>query len=185
MKKVNVLMATGVLILGLTNTVYSQEPKEVGPVIKIGIIDGKRIFDEHPDSKKATALLKKELEEKQKEIDARSEEIRKLEKELNSNLLLSDDERAKKETEINEKKRAVVKYSQEAEEYLSHKEEELTKEITQKVYLFIEEIAKEKGINLIIENNYVLYADDNLDITEDVIEKMKKASLPKTEKPKK
>jgi len=184
MKKVSVLIVSGVLILGLTNTVYSQEPKEVDHVTKIGIIDGKRIFDEHPDSKKAMELLRKELGEKQKEIDTRSEEIKKLERELKSNLLLSDDERAKKETEINEKKKAVVKYSQDAEQYLSQKEEELTKEVTQKVYLLIEETAKEKGINLLIENNYVLYADDNLDITEDVIEKIK-ASLSKTEKPKK
>lgn len=168
MKKVSVLIVSGVLILGLVKIVYSQEG-----VPKIGIIDGKRIFNEHPDSKAATDLLKKELKEKQQEIDAHTEEIKKLEKNLKTNLLLSDAERAKKEKEIDEKKRAVLKYSQEAEEYLSEKEEELMTEITQKVYLLIKKVAQEKGISIILENNYVLYADDNLDITEDVLAKIK------------
>ncbi len=168
MKKVSVLIMSGVLILGLAKIVYSQEG-----IPKIGIIDGKRIFDEHPDSKAAKELLTKELKEKQKEINARTEEIKKLEKELKSNLLLSDEERAKKETEINEKKQTVLKYSQAAEEYLSGKEEELTNEITQKVYLLIKKVAQEKGISLILENNYVLYADDNLDITDDILERIK------------
>ncbi|MEW6095529.1 MAG: OmpH family outer membrane protein [bacterium] len=180
MKKVNVLIVSAVLILGLTNTVYSQEEKEANievgvkeEVNKIGVIDGRRIFDEYPESKKAKGLLVKELKEKQEEINTRTQEIEKLEEELKSNLLLSDEERAKKEKEINEKKRAVLKYSHEAEEYLSAKEEELTKEITQKVYLLIKQIAEEKGINIILENNYVLYVDDSLDITEDVIAKIK------------
>lgn len=168
MKKVSVLIMSGVLILGLAKIVYSQED-----VLKIGIIDGKRIFNEHPDSKAATDLLKKELKEKQQEIDARTEEIKKLENNLKANLLLSDVERSKKEKEIDEKKKAVLKYSQEAEEDLSEKEEKLMTEITQKVYLLIKKVAQEKGINIILGNNYVLYADDNMDITEDVLAKFK------------
>jgi outer membrane protein len=191
MKKVNVLLASGVLILALTNTVFSQEKEEPEEVVvretgtKIGIIDGRRIFEEHPDSKAATELLKKELNERQEEINARTEEIRKLEEDLKTNLLLSDEERAKREKEINEKKRAVLKYSQEAEEYLSKKEEELTKEITRKVYLLIKEVAQEKGIDIILENNYVLYADDSLDITEDIITKIKSMSKKEEQKEKK
>lgn len=188
MKKVNVLGVCGVLILALTNTVFSQEKGKLETVIenggiKIGIIDGRRIFEAHPDSKSAQELLKKELNERQKKIDAYSEEIRRLEGELKSNLLLSDEERAKKEGEINEKKRAVLKYGQEAEEYLAQKEEELTKQITEKVYWLIKQVAQQKGINIILESNYVLYADDNLDITEEVIAKIKSIPKKETKKP--
>lgn len=189
MKKVSMLIVSGILILGLSKIVYAQpkeeEPKEAEvkeDVVKIRVIDGKRIFDEYPDSKEAKELLVKELKKRQQEINARTEEIKKLEEELKSNLLLSDEERAKKESEINEKKRAVLKYSQEAEEYLSEKEEELTKEITQKIYLLIQQIAKEKGISIILENNYVLYVDEKLDITEDIIAKIK--AMPKKEESK-
>jgi len=178
MKKVSLLMVSGVLILELVNPVYSQgkEPTEVGvkeKVIKIGVIDGKRIFDEYPESQKAKELLLKELKVKQEEIDARSKEIKKLEEELKSNLLLSGEERANIEEEINKKKQETLKFSSQAEEYLTAKEEELTKKITQKIYLLIKQIAEEKGINIILENNYVLYADDSLDITDEVIGKIK------------
>jgi Skp family chaperone for outer membrane proteins len=47
------------------------------------------------------------------------------------------------------------------------------------VYLLIKEVAQEKGIDIILENNYVLYADESLDITEDIIAKIK--SMPKKE----
>lgn len=162
-------MVSGILILGLTNMVYSQEKGVPTSVPKIGVIDGRRIFDEHPDAKKAKEQLVKELKAKQKEIQFMTSEIDKLESDVQSNLLLSDEERAKMETEIDKKKQAAQKYSQEAEAYLSGKEEELTKQITEKVYLLIKQVAQEKGITVVLENNYVLYADEGLDITEDVV----------------
>ncbi|MFH1561994.1 MAG: OmpH family outer membrane protein [Nitrospirota bacterium] len=169
MKKVSVLVVSGILILGLAKMVYSQETGVQASVTKIGVIDGRRIFDEHPDAKKAKEQLVKELKVKQKEITAMSSEIEKLENDIQSNLLLSDEERAKMETEIDKKKQAAMKYSQEAEAYLSNKEEELTKQITEKVYLLIKQVAQEKGVTVVLENNYVLYADEGLDITEDVL----------------
>lgn len=176
MKKVNVLMAGGVLILGLTNPVYSQEENFEKVGTKIGIIDATTIFEEHPDYKKANDVYFKEVKEKQEEINARTKEIRKLEDELKSNLLLSDEERAKKETQINEKKQAVLKYSQEAEEYLTQREEELKKQITQSVIQIIKKTAQEQDIDIVLESNYVLYADDTLDITDEVIAKIKAMS---------
>ncbi len=172
MKKVSLLMVSGILILGWANMVYSQESNVPTSVSKIGVIDGKRIFDEHPDAKKAKEQLIKELKAKQKEINAMSAEIEKLEGDIQSNLLLSDDERAKMETEVDKKKQLALKYSQEAEAYLTGKEEELTKQITEKVYLLIKQTAQEKGLSVVLENNYVLYAEDNLDITEDVLAKI-------------
>ncbi|MDI6736353.1 MAG: OmpH family outer membrane protein [bacterium] len=169
MKKVSVLMVSGILILGLANVVYSQESGVSRSVYKIGIIDGKRIFEEHPDAKKAKEQLIKELKQKQKEINAMSAEIEKLEEDIESNLLLSDEERARMETKVDKKKQAALKYSQEAETYLNDKEEELTRQITEKVYLLIKQIAQEKGLSVVLENNYVLYAEDNLDITGDVL----------------
>ncbi|MEW6617974.1 MAG: OmpH family outer membrane protein [bacterium] len=177
MKKVTILMLSGLLILGVSKIVYSQEEEVLSQKIpKVGIVDGRRIFEEHPEAKKAQELLKKELNERKKELENRSKEIRKLEESMKSNLLLSDEERAKIEKEIDKKKEEAMTYSQEAEEYLNEKEEELTKGITEKVYQLIKVTAQEKGIDIILENNYVLYADETLDITEDVIAKIKPKS---------
>ncbi|MEW6607600.1 MAG: OmpH family outer membrane protein [bacterium] len=181
MKKVTILMLSGLLILGLSKIVYSQEEEVLSQKIpNIGVVDGKRIFEEHPEAKKAQELLKKELNERKKELETRSKEIRRLEESLKSNLLLSDEERAKIEKEIDKKKEEAIKYSQEAEEYLNEKEEELTRGISEKIYRLIKVTAQEKGIDIILENNYVLYADETLDITDDVIAKFK--PKPATEK---
>ncbi|MBU0567483.1 OmpH family outer membrane protein [bacterium] len=142
--------------------------------IKIAFVDATKIFDEFPETEKATQALNEEVKVKREKIDQLQSEIERMQEKLATNPLLREEERKKQQEAIERKKQELARVAEEARQSLGEKEQALTKRIIDKITKTIEAIAKEKGIDLVVEKNSIVYGNERLDITKEVIERLKK-----------
>lgn len=145
--------------------------------INIAFIDSQMAFDSHPDSKKAREILKNEIERGNLEIRIREKEIIKLQEELKKPL--SEEAKRRKEATIQAKIEELQNYQQEAAEALANKRKELEDEINLKIKKVIKDIAKNKKIDLVIDKDVIVYGENFLDITDEVVKEIKEVEKEK------
>lgn len=166
MKKIVLMAAVSTL---LASTVHAAE-------MKIGFVDMQKAVQSTDSGKKAKKDLEGEFEKKKKELQAKEGDLKKMGEDLEKKKsVLSEEALAKKQAEFQEemmKYREVVGKSQMD---LQKKERDLTQPILDKMRRVIEKVAKDKGYNMVLENNaMVLFASKDNDLTEDVIKAFEK-----------
>ncbi|MBU1261369.1 OmpH family outer membrane protein [bacterium] len=149
----------GVMLLGLQ-----------GWGMNIAFIDSQKVFNGHPETKNASEVLNKEVEQRQTELKVTEEEILAMREELSKPL--SEEARRRKEATIKVKLEELEKSRQSALSALEEKRTKLEAEINRKIYEAIETLAKEKGIDLVLDKNSVIYGTQTFEITDEIIEKM-------------
>ena len=161
-----------VLGLALGGSAYAEE-------MKIGTVDMQRALQSTDAGKKARAELEKEFNAKKKDLQSEEASIKKMGEEFKKqSLVLSDEARAKKQGEIQER---IMKFQQktaESQGEIQTKERELTEPLLTKLRAVITEMAKSKGYNVILEKseNTVLYSQEKDDLTNEVISAFNKQS---------
>ncbi len=138
--------------------------------MNIAFIDSQKVFNSHPETKKASETLNKEVEQKQTELKVAEEEILSMREELTKPL--SEEARRRKEATIKVKLEELEKSRQSALSELSEKRTKLEEGINKKIYEAIETLAKEKGIDLILDKNSVIYGTPTSEITDEIIERV-------------
>ena len=136
----------------------------------IAFIDSQKVFNSHPETKNASEVLNKEVEQRQTELKVAEEEILAMREELTKPL--SEDARRRKEATIKVKLEELEKSRQSALSALEEKRIKLEAGINRKIYESIEAIAKEKGIDLVLDKNSVIYGIPTSEITDEIIERM-------------
>ena len=136
----------------------------------IAFIDSQKVFNSHPETKNASEVLNKEVEQRQTELKVAEEEILAMREELTKPL--SEDARRRKEATIKVKLEELEKSRQSALSALDEKRIKLEAGINRKIYEAIEAIAKEKGIDLVLDKNSVIYGIPTSEITDEIIERM-------------
>ena len=136
----------------------------------IAFIDSQKVFNSHPETKNASKVLNKEVEQRQTELKVAEEEILAMREELTKPL--SEDARRRKEATIKVKLEELEKSRQSALSALDEKRIKLEAGINRKIYEAIEAIAKEKGIDLVLDKNSVIYGIPTSEITDEIIERM-------------
>jgi outer membrane protein len=140
--------------------------------IDVAFVDAQKVFDAHPKTKEAKELLNKEIEEKNEEIKVMEEEILSLKEELTQPI--SEDARRRKEALIRVKIEKLERFHKETLSAIEEKRRELEEEINVEIYDAIKAVAEERGIDLVLDKNSILYGKPGFDITEDVIKSFEK-----------
>ncbi|MDI6751273.1 MAG: OmpH family outer membrane protein [bacterium] len=138
--------------------------------MNIAFIDSQKVFSSHPETRNASEALNKEVEQKQTELKVAEEEILAMREELTKPL--SEEARRRKEATIKVKLEKLEKSRQSALSSLEEKRTKLEAEINKKIYEAIEVLAKEKGIDLILDKNSVIYGTPTSEITDEIIERV-------------
>jgi outer membrane protein len=150
--------------------------------LKVGYIDSRRVLLEYPEAVEAQGKFDTELQVWQEEAEAKRQEIEELERELEAQkLLLSDETRGEKESEIEQKKLEMTRFFDEIwgeEGKAARRNLELTKGIVEKVNEVLEEIGEEEGYDLIMDAaaGGIVFASEGLDLTGRVLEELGKES---------
>lgn len=146
---------------------------------KYAFVDTEYILNNIPSYTAAQNKLDEISIEWQKEIEAKYAEIDRLYKNYQAEkVLLSEENRTKKEQEIIKKEREVKKLQNEyfsQEGALFKKREELIKPIQDEVYNAVKEIANENGYAVIFDTASgptVLYSNPRYDISDEVLQKL-------------
>ena len=139
-----------------------------------GEVDLQRAINETEEGRKAKDNLKKLFESRQKGLDAKQEQLKKLKEEIESqkNVLARDVLEKKVESyqsQLVELQQVYVDYQRE----LAEKEGELTKVIIERMEKILRRIGQTDGYALIVERNEsgVIFAPTNLDLTDVVIQR--------------
>lgn len=145
---------------------------------KIAVVDMQKALQTVDAGKKAKAQLEKEVETRKKDFDAEKASISKMGEEFKKqSLVMSDEARAKKQQELQERIMKLQEKGAQTEQELRAKEQQLTQPILTKLRTIITDEAKKKGYSMVLEKseNTVLFSQDKDDLTQDVIAAYNKA----------
>jgi len=106
------------------------------------------------------------VKEKQDALLAMKQDIEK------QAVLLSDDAKAQKSREYQQKVKELERFTKDIQEELQQKDADFTKQILSEIFEVIDRIGKEGGYDVILEKteSSLLYASDQADLTQQVID---------------
>lgn len=156
----------------LTASVFATAPAFAEA--KFAAIRSNELVQQSPQFKTGQEKMKQEFERRANDLEAEAkkfgEDVKAFQKEAE---LLSAADRAKKEKDLNTRKIDLEYKSRQFQEERTTRERQLFAEMMGKIKTVIEQVAKEKGISLVIENP--VYAEPGLDITEEVLKRLQAA----------
>ena len=140
---------------------------------KIGFVDLQRALNEVDEGKAAKALLKKDFDEKQKQLDGKKAEFDKLQADLEKQaVVMSDAAKKDKATELDRRARELQGLFMQLQKDLSDRERDATKGIYDRMAVIVREIAEAEGFSVVLEKNAgLIYAPTSLDLTNELIRK--------------
>ncbi len=140
--------------------------------VKIAIVNIQKVITSIGEGKSVMQTLEKSFKSKQKEIKAEEDAIKKLQQDYQKqSSLLSDKANATKEDEIRKNIASLQIKTMEYNNNIQNQEKELKKPILEKLKPVIDNVSKKKEVALTFEasSSPVVYAQKQVDITEDVI----------------
>lgn len=146
--------------------------------LKIGVINLNRALNESAAGERSKKILLSAKSQKENELRAKEEELKKLREEMQGNIMLTKEARDRKEQDLRERERQLRREVQKAQQELQEQERKLTESIFVELRTVMETYAKDKGFDLILEENasqvILFHKVPFIDITDDVIERYNK-----------
>ena len=146
---------------------------------KFAMVDMEYIMKNIPSYETANDQLNQISKKWQSEVDAQMQDVQKMYKNYQTELVfLSDDMKTKREEEIVTKEKAVQDLKRKyfgPEGELFKKRQSLMKPIQDEVYTAIQEISKEKDLDLVFDKSSamsVIFTSPKLDISDSVLQKL-------------
>ncbi|MEW6456116.1 MAG: OmpH family outer membrane protein [Acidobacteriota bacterium] len=149
--------------------------------IKIAVVNSGRILEESIPGKEVVAQLKNFSEQKQKEINTKSQELQRLRDRLaTQRFSLSPDAQEKLANEIEQKDTALKRLMEDAQRDFDSLQAKLFTKIQNEVTPIISNLGKEKGYAIVFDLRGlpIIYYDEKIDITDEVIKRYNQSKAP-------
>ena len=160
------LFAFVLFLVCVSPSVYAQD-------IRLGFVNTAQIMNEAPQADAARERLKNEFKSRDEKIVALQNDLKALEEEINKNSpIMSNDVLNKSERKVVSLKRDIKRAKEEFNEDLNIRRNEELAKLQKQVYETIVAVAKEKNYDVILGDS-VLFASKRVDLTGQVIEKLK------------
>lgn len=146
-----------------------------GADARIAFVNSNEVLERAPQAEYARTLLQSEFAPRDAQLVAEQQKLHSQEERLvRDAMAMSDEERRRLEREVTTLQRVVKRARDEFNEDLNIRRNEEFARLQREVAKVIVEVAKESGYDLVLENG-VVYASDRIDITGQVIERLKKS----------
>ncbi len=141
--------------------------------IKIGVVDLGNLIENAPQVKDAASRIEKEFAPREKELLALQRDIKSKEEKLATDgAIMSDTERGKLERDLVTMKRDFKRANDEfREDYNIRRNEEFAK-MQRLVIETSQKVAQENNYDLLLTEG-IVYANDRVNITDDVLDRLK------------
>jgi outer membrane protein len=141
-------------------------------VAKIGTVNFQKIFENSTAGKAVKTEINAQGQRMEQDLKAKGEEIKALEKRLGDDAgVMSkearEEQRWEYERKIDEVKALKKKYDRQIQEMQMQKVNSVRQEVLQ----LIQEYGKKEGYLLIVEDVNVVYAPQNLDLTDEIVKR--------------
>ncbi len=160
------LASIGILALSLfliTGSAYAEE--------KLAYVDLSQLFDGYDKAKEYDKILDKEQKVYEKEREAKLEEVKKLQERLS---LLSEEERQAQRSKLEEKITQLQEFDRSSTQDLRKHRDEKVQEIFKDINDIIDNYAKKQGITFVLDKRALIYINNNLDITKQILKILNK-----------
>jgi outer membrane protein len=163
-----------VLMIGLSTLVANAQT----PGVKVGYADVEYIFSQMPESKAIDAELQTLQTQLKKQYDNKVAEFQKKYQEYTAyGANVPEAVRKNSETELQQIQQNIQKLEQDSQTELQRKQIALMEPVYAKVGKAIEDVAKENGFQLVLNNqisglDVILFGDEKLDVSDLVLKKM-------------
>lgn len=142
---------------------------------KIGVIDMRAALFSSEAAKQFTDKMVSQYKQQDLEVRAVGEEGQRMEMRLkNDAAIMSDSERAKLASDLEEKIQEYKYLKTRLDKALAEKRNEFLTDSRPRLDTVINEIVKEAGLSVLLPREAALYIDESLDYTEKAIEKLNK-----------
>lgn len=142
--------------------------------MRLGYVDAARLLDEAPQAKDATNRLKDEFASREEEIAVAQDKIKRLEEGLQRDgAVMSEEERKKQTLDILSRKRELRRMQDEFREDVNIRRNDAIGNLQALIKQTIEEIGSAQKFDLIFFDG-IAYANSALDITDQVLDGLKK-----------
>jgi outer membrane protein len=153
--------------------------------LKIAYVDSRRIFAEAPGADAARNAISQEMARYQARAQAMSDSLDVMVADYQKqSVLLSPDEKKKREEAIRQRQQALNQRAQFMQEEAQNKQTELMDPVMKKVEAVIETVRKEGGYAIIFDaaSQAMVSADSTLDLTNQVLTRLKAQTSESTAK---
>lgn len=170
MRKI-VLVAVAVLFAAGCMLPCSALAKEY----KIAFIDLAKVFDEYSKTKQADKTMAEKGKTKEAERVKFVEDVRKLREELTGKqALLNEKAKAEKQAAIDQKIKDLQEFDRKAREELIKQRNDTVGEILKDIEKVVTDYAKQDGYDVVLNSRMLLYGNEQLDLTGEVIKRLNK-----------
>jgi outer membrane protein len=141
---------------------------------KIGYVNLQAAMNDVEEGKAAKAELKKEFDQKQRVLDDKQNELKKLKEDLDKQaIVMSEETKREKQMDFERRVMEVQQLFVKLQQELAEREREKMKVIIDKMELVIKEIAEAGGFAYVFEqqNAGILYAPANDNLTPELVRK--------------
>jgi len=139
---------------------------------RIGVFDSQPVWQQTEEGKKMQAQLAAFRDSKLAEINAREAELGKLREKLRSQeVSLSDDKKNQMLKEIDQKTIDLKRLNDDASREMQSQFGDSRDQFQKELFEVVEALGKEKKYTLILEKSIVVYSDNVVDITPEVVTK--------------
>ena len=169
MRRVTLMLMT--MLLGASALPASS----LKDIIKPGVVDMTRLFDEYASKSKAAQDLREKKAKFAAEVRQQAELIKKMEQELKGLLAgMSDSEKRRRIAEIEFKKAELTRLIAQRNNELATEEKDLSKPILKDIYEAIRAVANKQGVKIVFDaRSQIAYHDISLDLTDLVLNRLR------------
>lgn len=165
MKKISIAILILFFVSAVPQVLSAEE------ISKIGFINVTKVFDDYKKTEDAEQRLKAEGEKKNSEREKLVNKINKLRDEVE---LLSVETREKKQKDLNDMMRQLQDFDRDVKTDLRRKRDDDMREILKEIYEVINDYGAKNGYDIIFDDRVLIYADDAIDITDEVLNVLNK-----------
>lgn len=175
MRQVNLIaLLTAICAFGAQQTAHAN-PAE--PASKLAFIHMQKAIQSVAEGKKAQETLKKEWEDRQKKLQTEGKKVQAAMEDLRKQGMVMDEKsRREKEESIQAQIMKLREMEARMGQEFQKRDLEISEPIVKKIRALVAAISKEKGYTMVIDGNEntVIYALDQDDITQEVIKRYDK-----------
>ena len=170
---------------------FAASPLLQAQNLKVGIINMNRALNETEEGKRILDNMKAVISKENEELRKKQENLKRLQDELSKQgFLLSDAARLQKEEELRRRSRDVDRFREDKQAEFARMQQRATERIHQGLMKIIKKFATSEKYDMLMESGDqlagmpgpVIYFDNSLDVTDEIISRYNKATSEKAKK---
>jgi outer membrane protein len=185
MRTLNLILAVAAVLSAqevIAQNTSSSPALPAGSPFKVAYIHSQRIFQEAPGAAEAKTTLDREAAKHRADLALLADSIQNMMNDYQAKqVMLSPDAKKKQEDAIRAKNASLEQRQQQLETLMSKRQKDLIEPIMERINKTITDLRKEQGYAFVLDaaSGAIISADTTLDLTGEVLKRLKAAAAPK------